>query len=211
MEDERTVIRLLLCDDHAVVRAGLRRLFEGQEDVEVVADAANGVAAVEAALRHRPDVALMDLAMPGLDGVEATRQIIARVPETKVVVLTSFHDERRVLEAIDAGAVGYLLKDTSAAQVLQGVRAAACGEAFLDPRAARAVIGRRAGQDPQVALSDRESEVLRLLAAGLPNKLIASRLGITEATVKAHLTRIFREIGVDNRSQAALWARQHRP
>jgi DNA-binding NarL/FixJ family response regulator len=198
----------MLCDDHVVVREGLRGLLDAVDDIEVVACACDGAEGVEAAVLHRPDVALMDLSMPGIDGVEATRLIAARVPETSVVVVTSYADERRVLDAIDAGAVGYVVKDAPADQLITSVRAAACGDAFLDPRAARPVMTRQTPRSPLLEMTEREREVLRLVGAGLPNKLIALRLGISQSTVKNHVTRILREIGADNRSQAALWARE---
>jgi DNA-binding NarL/FixJ family response regulator len=199
---------VLVCDDHVLVREGLRRLLEGQEGIDVIADAADGIACVEAAARLRPDVVLMDLVMPRVDGVEATRRILSALPDAKVVVLTSFADQARILDAIDAGAVGYLLKDAPADQVIGGIRAAARGDAFLDPRAARAVMTRHSARGPALEMTNREREVLSLLAAGLSNKVIARRLEIAEGTVKAHLTSIYRQIGVDSRSQAALWARE---
>ena len=204
-------IRVLLCDDHAVVREGLARLLESTEGIDVVGGAADGAEAVEAALALRPDVVLMDLQMPKVDGVEATRRIAAEAPGCQVVVLTSFSDNARILHAIDAGARGYLLKDAEGSEVVRAIRAAARGEAPLDPRVARAVLAR--GTTLQAALSGmtaREREVLALLGEGLANKAIARRLGISEATVKAHLTRIFRQIGASDRTQAAIWAREHR-
>jgi DNA-binding NarL/FixJ family response regulator len=151
----------------------------------------------------------MDLDMPRLDGIEATRRLLAERPRTAVLVLTSFSDRPRIMGALEAGASGYLLKDVEADEVAEGIRAAARGESPLDPRAARTVLTARAEPDPLEALSSREREVLGLLLEGLPNKLIARRLDITEKTVKSHLTRIFREIGVTDRTQAALWAERH--
>jgi DNA-binding NarL/FixJ family response regulator len=151
----------------------------------------------------------MDLDMPGVDGIEATRRIAAAGGSTAVLVLTAFSDQPRILGAIDAGAVGYLLKDADARDVVEGVRAAARGESPLDPRAARAVLTAHVAPDPLGPFSPREREVLALLASGLPNKLIARQLQISEKTVKTHLTRIFREIGVSDRTQAALWAERH--
>jgi DNA-binding NarL/FixJ family response regulator len=151
----------------------------------------------------------MDLDMPRLDGIEATRQLLAAHPKTAVLVLTSFSDRPRIMGALEAGASGYLLKDVEADEVAEGIRAAARGESPLDPRAARTVLTARAEPDPLEELSTREREVLGLLLEGLPNKLIARRLEITEKTVKSHLTRIFREIGVTDRTQAALWAERH--
>jgi DNA-binding NarL/FixJ family response regulator len=200
------MIRVLIADDHGVVRDGLGRLVDALDDVELVAAAADGEEAVERCRESRPDVVLMDLDMPRVDGIEATRRITANHPDTAVLVLTSFSDRPRILGAVEAGACGYLLKDASSEEVAEGIRAAARGESPLDPRAARAVLDARTEPDPLEALSTREREVLELLVEGLPNKLIARRLEISEKTVKAHLTRIFREIGVTDRTQAALWA-----
>jgi DNA-binding NarL/FixJ family response regulator len=206
------VIRVLIADDHGVIRDGLSRLLEAAEGIEVAGVAADGQEVVARAAELAPDVVLMDLDMPGADGIEATRRIVAGDAAPVVLVLTSFSDQPRILGAIEAGAVGYLLKDASSADVVAGIRAAARGESPLDPRAARAVLNARAAPDPLAGLSPREREVLELLLDGLPNKLIARRLEISEKTVKSHLTRIFREIGVTDRTQAALWAqRQMRP
>jgi DNA-binding NarL/FixJ family response regulator len=203
-------IRVLLCDDHAVVREGLARLLESTEGIEVVGTAADGAEGVAAAIALRPDVVLMDLAMPNLDGVAATRRIAAEAPDARVVVLTSFSDNSRIHDALDAGARGYLLKDAEASEVVRAIRAAARGEAPLDPRVARAVLARGTTPAPLSGMTAREREVLALLGTGMANKVIARRLGISEATVKAHLTRIFRQIGVTDRTQAAIWAREHR-
>ncbi len=202
-------IRVVLCDDHVMVREGLKRVIDGVDGIEVVASASDGAEGIEATVRLRPDVVLMDLAMPGVDGVAATRRIAAEVPETSVVVLTSFAEQTQVLDAIDAGASGYVLKDASVDEVVRAIHTAAAGASPLDPRVARTVVARSAGADPFAALSDREREVLSLIADGIPSKTIARRLGITEPTVRAHLTRIYRHIGVDDRTQAALWAVEH--
>ncbi|CAN5193686.1 response regulator transcription factor [soil metagenome] len=203
------MIRVLLADDHGVIRDGLGRLISALDDVELVAVAADGAEAVDQSARVRPDVVLMDLDMPVLDGIEATRRIVAEQPGTAVLVLTSFSDRPRIMGALEAGACGYLLKDVDAEEVAEGIRAAARGESPLDPRAARAVIDARMEPDPLAGLSEREREVLVLLVEGLPNKLIALRLQISEKTVKSHLTRIFRELNVTDRTQAALWAERH--
>jgi DNA-binding NarL/FixJ family response regulator len=203
------VIRVLLADDHGVIRDGLGRLIEGMDDVELAGVAADGEQAVERARALAPDVVLMDLEMPRVDGIEATRRILAERPQTAVLVLTSFSDRPRILGALEAGACGYLLKDVSSEEVAEGIRAAARGESPLDPRAARTVLVARRDPDPFDALSAREREVLSLLVEGMPNKLIARRLEISEKTVKAHLTRIFRVLGVSDRTQAALWAERH--
>lgn len=203
------MIRVLLADDHGVIRDGLGRLIAALEDVELAGVAADGAEAVEAAARLAPDVVLMDLEMPRLDGIEATRRIVAAHPGTAVLVLTSFSDRGKIVGALEAGACGYLLKDVDAAQVAEAIRAAARGESPLDPRAARTILDARSAPDPLAGLSQREREVLLLLAEGLPNKLIARRLEISEKTVKSHLTRVFRAIGVTDRTQAALWAERH--
>jgi len=200
------VIRVLLVDDHALLRAGMARLLDLADDVAVVGAAANGTQALEMAAATRPDVVLMDLSMPGMSGVEATRRLLAARPDTAVVVLTSFADPDLVLDAVDAGAVGYVLKDAEPDSVVGAVRAAARGESPLDPRAARVVLSSRSRPAPVSVLSGREKEVLVLVAGGLANKQIARALGIAERTVKAHLTSIFNQIGVTDRTSAALWA-----
>jgi DNA-binding NarL/FixJ family response regulator len=208
------MIRIVIADDHGVVRQGLAGLLEGVDDLTVVGLAADGADAVALAREHRPDVVLMDLQMPGVDGVEATRTIVEEGLGAEVLVLTSFSDHARILAAIDAGAVGYLLKDAEPADLIDGVRAAARGESPLDPRAARQLIRSRDAStvgpvDQPVDLSPRETEVLRLVVEGLLNKQIAQRLGISERTVKAHLTSIFQRTGVADRTQAALWAERN--
>jgi DNA-binding NarL/FixJ family response regulator len=202
-------IRVLRADDHGVIRDGLGRLISGLPDVELVGTAADGAAAVESARRLEPNVVMMDLDMPNVDGIEATRRIMADRPGTAVLVLTAFSDRPRILGALEAGACGYLLKDAASSEVAEGIRAAARGESPLDPRAARTVLSARTEPDPLAGLSEREREVLALLVQGLPNKLIARRLEISEKTVKSHLTRIFRVLNVTDRTQAALWAERH--
>jgi len=202
------MITVIVADDHAVVRQGLAGLIEAAGDMTVLATATDGEAAVALARQHRPDVVLMDLQMPGTDGVAATRAITDGVPGVEVLVLTSFSDTTRILAALDAGAVGYLLKDAEPEDLLAGVRAVARGESPIHPRAARQLLLARASRSG-VELSPRETEVLRLVVAGLANKQIARRLGITERTVKAHLTSVFQRIGVTDRTQAALWAQRH--
>jgi DNA-binding NarL/FixJ family response regulator len=207
------VIRVVIADDHGVVRQGLTGLLESAEDLTVVGVASDGGEAIVLAREHRPDVVLMDLQMPGVDGVEATRTIVDEGLGTEVLVLTSFSDHARIHAAIDAGAVGYLLKDAEPGDLIDGVRAVARGESPLDPRAAREVLrSRGAASSPvesPVELSPRETQVLELVVEGLLNKQIAQRLGISERTVKAHLTSIFQRIGVADRTQAALWAQRH--
>ena len=203
------MIRLALADDNAIVRAGLSQLLSRADDIEVVAAASDGLEAVAQFEAARPDVVLMDLQMPRLDGIEATRRIVAADPDARVVVLTAFAERHHVLEALDAGATGYLLKDADAGELLSGVRAAAAGQAPMAPRAARELLHDRRRHRQPVELSSREREVLRLVGEGLPNKVIGLRLGITEKTVKAHLTRIFERIGVTDRTQAALWVHRN--
>ena len=203
------MIGVLVAEDHSVVRAGLVGLLESAEDIEVIATATDGAEAVDRAAELAPDVILMDLSMPELGGLEATRRIHERDPEARIVVLTSFSDRERILEAIDAGAIGYLLKDAEPDELFRGIRAAAAGESPLAPKVARTMIGERARGGTTAELSDREREVLALLAEGMANKQIARRLEISEKTVKSHLTNIYRQIDVDSRTEAAIWARDH--
>jgi DNA-binding NarL/FixJ family response regulator len=203
------VIRVLVAEDHPVVRSGLLQLLGDVAQVDVVGAAGGGEEAVALASTERPDVVLMDLEMPDLDGIEATRRIRAMDPGVNVVVLTAFSDRERILDAIDAGAVGYLLKDAEPDELVRGLEAAARGESPLSPKAAHALVAARADRAAAPQLTPREHEVLTLLADGLPNKLIARRLEISEKTVKAHLTSIFQRIGVTDRTQAALWAQRH--
>ena len=205
------MITVLLVDDHAIVREGVERLLDSAEGIEVLATAGNGAEAITMADVHRPDVVLMDLSMPDVDGVEATRRITAAQPDVKVVVLTTFSDQRRIHDALAAGAAGYLLKDASPDEIIAAVRTVTTGGAPLDPKAARVLHDDRREARPARRLSGREREVLALLATGMANKQIARRLGITERTVKAHLTSIFQQLGVTDRTQAALWAQQHLP
>jgi DNA-binding NarL/FixJ family response regulator len=201
------MIRVLLAEDHAIVRSGLERLLGTTTDIEVVAGAADGEEAVGLAAEHRPDVVLMDVSMPNMDGIEATRRILEQDDEVQVVVLTSISDRAKIEAALDAGAIGYLLKDAEPDEVIRGIRAAARGESPIAPKAARTLLAARE-QRPELQLSERELEVLRCVAEGLPNKVIARRLEISEKTVKAHLTRVYHQIGVTDRTQAALWAKE---
>ena len=201
--------RILVVDDHQLVRAGLVSLLEGTDEFEVVGQAADGAEAVELAADTAPDVVLMDLSMPIMDGVTATRVLLAARPEIAVVVLTSFADQVRVAEALAAGAVGYLLKDSHPRDLLAGIRAAAAGYAPLDPRVARSLLPSGRTPDPAAQLSQRELQVLRLVTKGMANKQIGRALGISEHTVKVHLGSVFRQIGVGDRTSAAMWAREH--
>jgi DNA-binding NarL/FixJ family response regulator len=200
------MIRVLIADDHGIIRDGLSELVSTFDDVEVVGTAANGEEALRLAQSLGPDVVLMDLEMPVMDGAEATRRIVAAMPGTAVVILTSFSDRRRILGALESGALGYMLKDAAAEELERGIRTAAEGGSPLDPTAARALISARTAPDPLAGLSEREREVLTLVAKGYANKEIARRLEISEKTVKGHLTKVFRQIGVTDRTQAALWA-----
>ena len=202
------MIRVAIVDDHMVVRSGLQGLLDAEADIEVVGTAADGADAV-GLLEHSPDVVLMDLSMPGVDGIEATRLVLAEAPETHVVVLTSFVDKNRIMAALEAGAVGYILKDADAGEVSAAVRAAAAGGSPLDPKVARVVLDESRRPQPATDLSPRELEVLELVEQGMANKQIARRLGIAERTVKAHLTNVFQAIGVTDRTAAALWAREN--
>ena len=199
---------VLLVDDHPLVRAGLNTLISTTDDLKIIGEAASGEQAVTMADELEPHVVLMDLSMPGIGGVEATRRILDAHPEIHVVVLTSFADQERVADALAAGAVGYLLKDCDAREVLAAIRSAAQGHAPLDPRVARALLP---SATPLVreTLSVRELEVLRLVARGLANKQIGRSLGISERTVKVHVGHVFRRIGVADRTSAAMWARDN--
>ena len=202
------MIRVLIVDDHAVVRAGLAQLLATADDIEVVGTAADGQTALEVAGELHPDVILMDLSMPRLDGVAATRRIVAELADVHVLVLTSFSDHKKIVDAIHAGAEGYLLKNAEPDQILAGIRAVARGGLPLDPMVARALLTARR-LPAAVQLTDRERDVLLFVRDGMPNKLIARRLGITERTVKAHLGSVFQRLGVTDRTQAALWAAEH--
>lgn len=206
------MIRVVLIDDHRLVRAGLVSVLANAVDIDVVGEAADGSEAVTLVARVEPDVVLMDLSMPVLDGVGATRAILLDRPGTRVVVLSSFSDQARVREAIAAGATGYVLKDCTPDELLAAIRSAAAGHAPLDPRVAGALLPGADGPGatiPNAQLSQREVEVLRLTSQGLANKQIARSLGITERTVKVHLGNVFRRIGVTDRTSAAMWARDN--
>jgi two-component system, NarL family, response regulator LiaR len=204
------MIRVLIVDDHAVVREGLRTFLELQDGIEVVGEASDGSEALEQAEQLEPDVVLMDLVMPRLDGVGAMRQLRERSPQIRVIVLTSFLDDDRLLPAIQAGAAGYLLKDVEPTELAQAVRAASAGQAMLNPvvaaRLVEAIAENRApGVQPE-HLTRREQEVLEQLAHGRSNKRIALELGISEKTVKGHVGHLLAKLGVADRTQAALLA-----
>jgi DNA-binding NarL/FixJ family response regulator len=202
-------IRVLLVDDHAVVREGLRTFLELQDGIEVVGEAADGREGVAAAERLRPGVILMDLVMPRLDGVGAMRELRRRLPSARVIVLTSFTDDAKLLPAVQAGAAGYLLKNAQPREIARAVRAAAAGEALLDPQVAARLldsIARPPGEAAGGALTRREREVLGLIGRGFSNKRIARELGIAEKTVKTHVGHVLAKLGVADRTQAALHA-----
>lgn len=205
------MIRVLVVDDHAVVRGGLEQLLATADGIELVGTASDGQEAIDRVEEVGPDVVLMDLSMPVLDGIEATRRIAEAHPDVHVVALTSFSDNRRILEVLRAGATGYVLKHAGPDELLGAIRAAYEGGSPLDPKAARVLLDAQRVLRPAQDLSAREEEVLRLVAGGLANKQIARRLGISERTVKAHLTSVFHRLGVTDRTQAALWAREHLP
>ena len=203
------MIRIVIADDHRVVRTGLEELIATFDDVEVVGSGVDGQEAVDVCAAALPDVALIDLEMPVLDGIEATQRILSASPATSVIVFTSFSDRERILRALDAGAIGYLLKDAEPDELHRAIRAAVRGEAPLAPKAAAALLAARSSAGLSQDLTDREREVLQLVASGLANKQIARRLGISEKTVKGHLTHVFQAIGVTDRTQAALWAERN--
>ena len=201
-------IRVLVADDHAVVRDGLRAFLDLQEGIEVAGEATDGQEAVEQAERLRPDVVLMDLVMPRLDGVEAMRELRARVPGARVVVLTSFLDDERLLPALRAGAAGYLLKNVEPRELARSIRLAAAGEAMIDPAVAARLVDALGEERPasHAELTPREQEVLDLIGRGYANKRIALELGIAEKTVKTHVSHVLAKLGVSDRTQAALYA-----
>jgi DNA-binding NarL/FixJ family response regulator len=203
------VISVLIADDHRVVRVGLEQLLATFDDVAIVGAAAGGEEAVEMCGAHQPDVLLLDMSMPDIDGVEVTSRVRTISPATRVVVFTSFSDRDQIVAALDAGAIGYLLKDAEPSEIEGAIRAAARGEAPLAPKAAAALLEGRARPQAAVDLTAREREVLVLVNEGLANKQIARRLGISEKTVKGHLTNLFQRIGVADRTQAALWAERN--
>jgi two-component system, NarL family, response regulator LiaR len=206
IEGKPMTIRLLLVDDHAVVRQGLRMFLSLDPDFEIVGEAADGNAALKLARELQPDVVLMDLLMPGMDGIEATGILRREMPDIEVIALTSVLEDSSVVGAIRAGAIGYLLKDTEANELIRSIKAAAEGQVQLSPQAAARLMREvRAPESPE-ALTERETEVLRLLAQGQSNKEIARQLSIGEKTVKTHVSSILGKLNVSSRTQAALYA-----
>jgi len=204
-EGEQAVIRVSICDDDHMMDEGLAQLLS-DAGIEILDEEADGEAGLLAAAAGSPDVLLMDLSLPRADGIAAIRRLRAAYPDLPLVVLTSCLDRDWILDSLDAGANGYLLKDDESAELVHGIQAAARGESPLSPAVGTIVLAARAPRHPETELTAREREVLVLVGDGLPNRQIAERLSISEKTVKAHLTRIFRHIGVADRTQAAIWA-----
>ncbi len=206
MDPSTTPIRILIADDHEVVRQGLRVSLGVDPELEVVGEAADGAEAVRLANRLRPDVVLMDILMPEMDGIAATELIRRELPDTEVVALTSVLEDASVVGAVRAGAIGYLLKDTRAPELRRAIKAAAAGQVQLSPSAAARLMREVKTPDRPETLSERELDVLRLLARGLANKEISRDLGVAEKTVKTHVSSILGKLGVQSRTQAALYA-----
>ncbi|MGE0354627.1 MAG: response regulator [Gemmatimonadales bacterium] len=196
-----TQIRIVIADDHPIFRAGLQGLLSDQADFQVVAEAANGKEAIRAVREAMPDVLLVDLQMPELDGLGAIRQIRELAPDTRILVLTTYDSDGDILRAVEAGATGYLLKDTPREELFRAIRATARGDSVLSPAVASKLVGRARGPVER-SLSARELEVLQLVAQGISNKIIGKDLRISEATVKTHLIHIFAKLGVDDRTRA---------
>ncbi len=199
-------IRVLIADDHSVVRQGLRMFLALDAELEVVGEAADGAQVVRLAHELKPDVVLMDLLMPGMDGIAATSAIRCELPDVEVLALTSVLEDASVIGAVRAGAIGYLLKDASSADLCRAIKAAAAGQVQIEPRAAARLMREVRAPDNPETLTERETDVLRLLAQGQSNKEIAQSLSIGEKTVKTHVSSILRKLGVPSRTQAALHA-----
>ncbi|MGP4112166.1 response regulator [Streptomyces sp. 4N509B] len=213
-------VRVLVADDEPLIVAGVRTVLESAGDIEVVAAAGDGRTALEQALRHRPDVALVDITMPALDGLAAVEELRRRAPEVRVVVLTAFGTEPNVLRALQGGAAGFVLKNCTPEELIRAVRAAHGGDAYLSPAVTRVVLGvlapdavprRRDALARLAALTDREADVVRLVAEGLSNADIGRRLHMTETTIKTYVSRVLAKLGCDNRVQAALLVRDAGP
>ena len=207
----KDTITVLLVDDHALVREGIRDFLETRTDITVVAEATNGEEAVRLAAEHAPDVALMDLIMPGMDGVEAPRRLLASSPRTSVVILTSYHDDEHIFPAVRAGALSYVLKEVGRVELADAIRKAAMGEAVLHPRVAARIMLELRGtrrDEPKVihGLSEREMDVLRLIAEGFSNAEISGKLFISEKTTKSHVSNILGKLHLADRTQAAVYA-----
>ncbi|MEW6401453.1 MAG: response regulator transcription factor [Chloroflexota bacterium] len=208
-------MKILLCDDQAVIRDGLEMLLSLEKDIQVIATAQDGAEAVELAAQKQPDLVLMDLKMPGTNGIEATRQIRAKFPNIKVLVLTTYDDDEWVFDAIRAGASGYLLKDTPREKIIEAIRGTVSGKSFVDPAVAGKLLNQVASNQTQPAslltekLTERETDVLRLIAKGFNNGEIASQLHLSEGTVRNHVSAILEKLGVSDRTQAAVIAIQH--
>jgi DNA-binding NarL/FixJ family response regulator len=202
------MIRVVIVDDHPIVRSGLVALVEAAGDLTVVGTGATGLDAISLAQAHRPDVVLMDLRMPELDGDEATARVLAAVPSTRVIILTTYESDDAILRAIGAGASGYLLKAAPEAELLAGIRAVAAGEVALAPSVSRVLVRQAAKPAPTVTLTPRELDVLRLVAEGLSNREIGERLHLGEATVKTHLLTVFPKLDAKTRTGAVTRARE---
>lgn len=208
-------MKILICDDQAVIRDGLELLLKLEKDFQVVGCAQDGAEALELAAKHQPDLALMDLKMPIMNGIEATRQIRKKFPHIKVLVLTTYDDDEWLFDAIRAGASGYLLKDTPRQKIIEAIRGMAEGKSFVDPAVTGKLLQQMAGQQPQPAslltqkLTERELDVLRLLAKGMTNAEIAAALYLSEGTVRNYVSATLAKLGVSDRTQAAVLALQH--
>jgi two-component system, NarL family, response regulator LiaR len=211
---EASVIKVLLVDDHEMVRIGLAAVLDTEEDIEVIGEASSGEEGIRLAQEYEPDVVLMDLVMEGgIDGIEATRRLLQRKPDCKVIVLTSFLDDEKMYPVLEAGAISYLLKTSRASEIMTAIRAASKGQSILEPQVASKLMNRFRGPKPQAApheeLTEREMEVLRLIASGKSNQEVADELFIGIKTVKFHVTNVLAKLGVEDRTQAAIYAFKH--